>query len=105
MNRFEHESIEVQNGHRLNESQMLIVYNRSSKTNEVIRRVISGPCFFVPEPNEWLHQFVWHAQDSENIGHLIQHANRFQILTNKPDFFHYNVKHKHVANISIKLVT
>lgn len=90
-NRFEHESISVENGYKLNSSQLIIVYNQNLKTNQVVRRVIEGPCLFIPDASEWLHQFKWHSPDSNNLGHLVKDGNEFRILTNKPDFFHYYV--------------
>jgi hypothetical protein len=45
----------------------------------------------VPLANEWLHKFVWHAQDKE-IGHMIPNGVTFEILKTKPDFFNYNVR-------------
>lgn len=56
-----------------------------------MRRVIEGPCLFIPDASEWLHQFKWHSPDSNNLGHLVKDGNEFRILTNKPDFFHYYV--------------
>jgi hypothetical protein len=46
----------------------------------------------VPLANEWLHKFVWHAQDKENTGHMIPNGVTFEILNTKPDFFNYNVR-------------
>ena len=91
-NRFEHESIAVENGYKLNSSQIIVVYNQNAKTNEVTRKMVEGPCLFIPEANEWLHLFKWHSQDSKNFGHLIPNGSSFRILNTKPDFFHYYVR-------------
>ena len=77
--------------YKLDDSQVIVVYNRDIATNDVNRRIVKGPCLFMPESNEWLHEFQWHAQDTENFGHLISDGAKFQILTIKPDFFNYNV--------------
>ena len=91
LNRFEHESITIENGYKLNSCQVIIVYNQNLKSNEVVRKMIEGPCLFIPDSNEWLHQFKWHSQDNNNIGHLIPNGSNFRILTKKADFFHYHV--------------
>ena len=51
-NRLEHEYINIDNLFKLNASQMIIVYSRSDKL-EVDRRLVQGPCIFMPQPNEW----------------------------------------------------
>lgn len=61
----------------------------------------------MPRSTEWLHQFKWHAQDTQQIGHLIQDGAKFEILTQKPDFFHYYVKEVRTLDdslITIKLM-
>ena len=77
---------------KLNSSELLVVYNRDAGSKEVNRRMCGGPCFFMPKSTEWLHTFIWHDQDSNEIGHVVPNARIFQDLTNKPDFFHYFVK-------------
>jgi hypothetical protein len=100
-NRFVHESIRVQDAYKLDESQLIVVYKRNVDTNQVIRRIVKGPCVYMLEANEWLHLFNWHTQDSENVGHMVhkrevvcenaQDASKLVPLTLKPDFFHYYV--------------
>ena len=90
-NRFEHETITVENGYKLNSSQLIVVYKQDATTNQVTRRLEEGPCLFIPDSNEWLHEFKWHSQDSKNIGHLTPNGNTFKILNIKADFFHYYV--------------
>jgi len=90
-NRLEHETISVENGYKLNSSQVIIVYNQDATNNQVTRKLVEGPCLFIPESNEWLHKFKWHSQDPKNIGHLTPNGNTFNILNIKPDFFHYYV--------------
>ena len=45
----------------------------------------------MPSSNEWLHEFKWHAPDTNNLGHLERNGEKFNVLTVKPDFFHYYV--------------
>lgn len=90
-NRFEHEWIEVKDLYKLNSSETIIVYNRDAATTLVNRRQYEGPCQFMPDANEWIHEFSWHYPDTNNIGHMIRGDRKFEVLTNKPDFFHYYV--------------
>lgn len=83
----------------MNTSQLIVVYNQNIETNEVVRRVIEGPCLFIPNASEWIHQFNWHSSDPINVGHLIKDGHNFKILTNKPDFFHYYVNVKSIFRI------
>lgn len=106
-NRFEHESIEVKDLYKLNSSEMIIVYSRDLKTSQVDRRLCLGPCLFMPNSNEWIHEFSWHFMDSNEIGHLVKTGQKFEILTNKPDFFHYYVKEVRTVDdtlITVKLM-
>lgn len=89
--RTQYESIRVENLFKLIESQIIIVYRRLVN-NEVERRLVQGPCVFMPEPNEWLHNFNWHGEDPTTIGKVLPNLNKFQILSLQPGFFHYNVK-------------
>lgn len=102
-NRFEHESITVKDLYQLNSSEIIIVYKRDSQTTTVDRRLCEGPCMFMPHSNEWIHEFNWHVMDQQNVGHLIKNDLKFEILTKKPDFFHYYVKE--VRTIDDTLIT
>ena len=97
-NRFQHQSIGLKDIYKLDDAQLLVVYKRNDKTSEVNRRLVRGPCVFMPEASEWLHKFKWHTADPNNKGHLI-HTHRsdgessgFEILTTRPDFMHYYVR-------------
>lgn len=91
-NRFMHESIGVRKGITLDQSQMIVVYNRDNESKEVKRKLVKGPCLYILEANEWIHEFKWHMQDLQNIGHMkLSEAASFTVLTLKPDFFHYHV--------------
>lgn len=102
-NRFEHEMIQVKESYKLDESQILVVYDRNQKKNEVSRRLVRGPGIFVPKSSEWIHTFSWHAEDPKHQGHLIPDSNKFEILNTKPDFFHYHVKE--VRTLDDSLIT
>jgi hypothetical protein len=53
LNRLEHETIKVEKLLQLKSSQMIVVYSKDNKSNSVERRLIQGPCVFMPQPNEW----------------------------------------------------
>jgi hypothetical protein len=91
LNRLEHESIKVENLLQLKSSQLIVVYSRNNNNNTVERTLIPGPTVFMLKPNEWLHNFVWHGHDPNNVGHLIPNLAKFSALTTQPDFFHYYV--------------
>lgn len=92
-NRFEHNIIKLKSCYQLDESQLIVVYSREPEDNKVTRRTVKGPLSYMPQSNEWLHQFSWHgpAQDSQE-GHLVPNVNKFEILKTKPDFFNYNIR-------------
>ena len=77
---------------KLNSSELIVIYNRDAGSKEVNRRICEGPCLIMPKSTEWLHAFIWHDQDPNDQGHVVPNARTFQVLTNKPDFFHYFVK-------------
>jgi hypothetical protein len=93
-NRFEHNQIRLKTAFKLDESQLIIVYNRDPATNQVNRRIVRGPCVYVPLASEWLHEFVWHAEDKNHAGHVafVPNGVKFNILKTKPDFLNYNVR-------------
>jgi hypothetical protein len=83
--------VQVKDALKLDDSQLIVVYNRNEKTKQVNRRIVKGPCVYMQSSNEWLHEFKWHSVDSENLGHLNFNGEKFNVLTIKPDFFHYYV--------------
>ena len=110
-NRFEHEApIEVREAHKLSDLQVLIVYSYSEKKvsqQQVKFRLVQGPCVFVPDAEEWLHEFSWHAPDPDKLGHMIPNGCKFQVLNlNAADYFHYHVNEVRTLDdtlITIKL--
>jgi len=89
-NRFQYESIQVKDSYKLDQSEMIIVYNRNEK-NDVRRRVVKGPCLFFPQANEWLHEFQWHHPDSNNFGYFVYDSTKFVVLKTQPEYLHYFV--------------
>ena len=52
-NRIMYESIRVEKLMQLASQQVLVVYSRTSD-NDIERKIITGPCVYMPQPNEWL---------------------------------------------------
>lgn len=43
--------------------------------SDVVRRIVCGPVVFVPQHNEWLHEFSWHGTLIEGKGSITGHHN------------------------------
>ncbi|CAH1797641.1 unnamed protein product [Owenia fusiformis] len=89
-NILEHEHIQTFKCDKIDANHSIVVYKKL-KDNSVERRIIEGPTVFMPEAEEWLHEFKWHGQDPDQIGRMIVGRNKFTQLTYKPDQFYYNV--------------
>eukprot|EP00800_Vazella_pourtalesii_P022889 TRINITY_DN9085_c0_g1_i6.p1 TRINITY_DN9085_c0_g1~~TRINITY_DN9085_c0_g1_i6.p1 ORF type:complete len:303 (+),score=62.42 TRINITY_DN9085_c0_g1_i6:244-1152(+) len=68
---------------------MLVVYKQEQEF--IQRRLVPGPATFVPESNEWFHEFEWHGQDQENIGKLRPGGHQFTKLQMIPSQIYYDV--------------
>lgn len=86
-----HASIHNRKMESLDANEALVVYSPSDKGIQASRRIEFGPTLFVPKPNEWLHEFVWHGTDPNNKTRFIPKSNRFSKLRIIPDQFYYNV--------------
>lgn len=112
-----YESITIEKAITLEAAQNIVVYKENSvdssessenvvakanKSTHVSRRVVSGPDIFVPEPNEWLHEFSWHGTkiSGQTKGSITgfpgdtktAHAVEFTKLRKLPDQMYYTVK-------------
>jgi hypothetical protein len=73
LNRLEHETIKVEKLLQLKSSQMIIVYSKDNKSNSVERRLIQGPCIFMPQPNEWyLHLYKKYKKNRKFLFFLLK---------------------------------
>lgn len=86
-----HENINVMDSLKLDANHMIVVYKRL-KDSTVQRRILQGPTVFVPEAEEWLHEFKWHGTDPENKARMIPGKDKFQQLAVIPEQFYYNVR-------------
>ena len=79
-----HESVEVRPLVPLDANEALVIYRRG-EGDEVTRRVLRGPAHYMPEPEEWLHEFAWHGSDKTPSRQKVPHALRFTKLRVIPD--------------------
>lgn len=80
----EHETIEARPLIPLDANEALVIYRRSDGET-VERRILRGPARYMPEPNEWLHQFSWHGSDKKNPRKKVPRALAFHKLRVIPD--------------------
>ncbi len=98
-----HESITVKDATPVDAHQALVIYRREEDAN-VSRRVLRGPAQYVPEANEWLHQFCWHGADPNDPKHKIPQALRFTKLRVIPDQMYFDVEDVRTADDALLVV-
>ena len=102
-------------GNKGNEIQMkasskVHKFKRESSTSvnlTVERVVVFGPIRYIEQPNEWLHEFVWHGSDPSDKTKKVAGGLRFRILRVIADQFYYNandVRTKDDTLLKIKLM-
>ncbi|KAK6173700.1 hypothetical protein SNE40_017106 [Patella caerulea] len=74
------------------DSNHIIVVYRRLETGGVDRTIKQGPCLFVPDVKEWLHEFKWHGNDPSDKGRLVANGNIFTKLQTIPGHFYYDVR-------------
>ncbi|KAK2170014.1 hypothetical protein LSH36_5g17031 [Paralvinella palmiformis] len=89
-NPMEHSRIATRDAIKIDANHMVVVYQ--SLKNRVERRIIQGPQLFVPAAEEWLHNFSWHGQDRNRVGHMIPDHEKFVQLAAIPQQFYYDVR-------------
>ncbi|KAL5004389.1 hypothetical protein ScPMuIL_017845 [Solemya velum] len=102
-----YKSITVKSMIPLDANEAVVVYNQDTKSKSVSRTVQFGPSLFMPQANEWLHQFDWHWTDPKNKTRVIPSGKVFTKLQIIPDQFYYNVNEVRTADdalIRIKLM-
>ncbi len=101
----EHKTIEVKEALPLDSHEALVVYRRNN--GDVERRVERGPALFVPQQEEWLHEFHWHGADRKNPLRKIPRGLRFHRLRVIPDQTYHVVDDVRTADdalLTIKLM-
>ena len=100
-----HVSIEIQQALPLDSHEAVVVYRRTD--GEVERRVERGPALFVPQEDEWLHEFRWHGADRKDPSRKIPRGLRFQKLRVIPDQTYHLVDDVRTADdalLTVKLM-
>jgi hypothetical protein len=101
----EHKSVEVKQALPLDSHEAIVVYRRIN--GEVTRRVERGPALFVPQEDEWLHEFRWHGADPKDPQHKIPRGLRFTKLRVIPDQTYHlvdDVRTSDDALLTVKLM-
>ena len=83
-----HETICVEKAINLDANQAVVIYREAEK--KVTHRVLRGPAVYVPQPNEWLHEFRWHGDNGK--GRKIPRALTFTKLRIIPDQMYFDVE-------------
>ena len=99
----EHESITVEEATPVDAHQALVIYRREEDEN-ISRRVLHGPAQYVPEANEWLHQFRWHGADPNDPKHKVPRALRFTKLRVIPDQMYFDVEDVRTSDDALLVV-
>jgi len=100
-----HSSIETNKALPLDSHEAIVVYRRTNQGVE--RRVERGPALFVPQEDEWLHEFRWHGADSKDPSRKIPRALRFKKLRVIPDQTYHLVDDVRTADdalLTVKLM-
>jgi len=100
-----HSSIEIKRALPLDSHEAIVIYQRSE--GEVERRVERGPALFVPQEDEWLHEFRWHGADPQDPSRKIPRALRFTKLRVIPDQTYHlvdDVRSADDALLTVKLM-
>lgn len=86
----EHESITVEEATPVDSHQAVVIYRREPDET-VSRRVVRGPAQYVPEANEWLHEFRWHGADRNDPTRKVPRGLNFSKLRVIPDQMYFDV--------------
>ncbi|MGJ8725992.1 MAG: hypothetical protein ACSHYB_15665 [Roseibacillus sp.] len=83
-----HQTVQVKRAINLDANQAVVIYREVER--EVTHRILPGPAVYVPQPNEWLHQFRWHGDNGK--GQKIPRALTFTKLRIIPDQMYFDVE-------------
>jgi hypothetical protein len=105
-NPVEHLAITVENSLAVDAHESLVIYARQDE-GTVARRILRGPAQYVPQANEWLHEFRWHGSDPKNPTRKIPRGLQFKKLRVIPDQMYFDVSEVRTADdalLEIKLM-
>jgi hypothetical protein len=102
-NPVEHQAITVEEAIPIDAHEALVVYQRQQ--NEVVaRRILKGPSQYVPQADEWLHEFLWHGADPKNPNRKIPRSLKFKKLRVIPDQMYFDVCDVRTADDALLVV-
>ncbi len=99
----EHEAITVEEAIPVDAHQALLVYQRNPDES-VGRSILHGPAQYVPQENQWLHEFSWHGADPERPRYKIPRALQFTKLRVIPDQMYFDVQDVRTADDALLVV-
>ena len=105
MDPVEHAQITVTDAITLSANEALVVYRQQE--GRVERRVVRGPELFVPEAQEWLHEFRWHGADPKDPRRKVPRGLVFHKLRVIPDQMYVDVENVRTADdalLAVKLM-
>lgn len=100
-NPLEHLQIKTHKAIDMDSNEALVVYQRTKE--RVIRRIVQGPCLFVPMADEWIHHFSWHGTDPRN-GKKVPSALQFEKLRVIPDQMYFDVENVRTKDDTLLVV-
>ena len=98
-----HESVTVMPALPIDAHEALVIYDRDSD-GAVDRHVLRGPAQYMPEPNEWLHEFTWHGSDPKHPRRKVPYALRFKKLRVIPDQTYFDIADVRTADDALIVV-
>lgn len=102
-NPIEDESIEIEELLPISANEAIVIYSRNNH-GEVDRRVLNGPAQYMPQPNEWLHDFRWHGSDPTNTRIKVPRALNFTKLRVIPDQTYFNIQDVRTSDYALLTV-
>jgi hypothetical protein len=99
----EHLNVKVAEAIPLDANEAIVVYRQQSD-GKVDRRIVRGPELFVPEAQEWLHEFRWHGADPKDPRRKIPRGLTFTKLRVIPDQMYFDVESARTADDALLVV-
>lgn len=93
-----HQSVTQEEALQISAKEAIVVYSKA-EGDAIARRVVHGPCLFMPRPGEWLHTFSWHGSKGGHKG-VQKEPNSlvFQKLWMMPDQMYHDVSDVRTAD-------
>lgn len=98
-----HLEITIESVLHIDAHEAVVVY-RQLPAGAVDRRVVRGPALFVPQAEEWLHQFRWHGAAPHDPHQKVPRALQFTKLRVIPDQMYFDVESVRTADDALLVV-